>query len=241
MKLNLHFQGLGGGKTKTKILVFCACLAVFSGSTGLILASETRTKEKNQEETSDQNNSGVEKYICEKDITTRSISDPKIELLRLTDLCKNNLKEETEENETEIAYDQLHDEVSDILKSTPMQPMIDDIAEKDRVVAGFLVGIALKESGLGVHAPSKGGKDCFNYWGYKGGINPTSGGYSCFSSPGQAVEVVGGRIEDLVAKKIDTPSEMLVWKCGSSCAGHSPSGVAKWVSDVSIYFNKLKG
>lgn len=238
MKLNL--RGLKGDKIKNKILFLYACLVFFAGSRELILANENETKEEIQEEENSQIDSGAEKYICEKDITTSSISNPKIELLRLNDLCKNNLENELE-SEFAVEFNQLHDEVLNILENTPMKTMVDSIAEKDRVVAGFLVGIALKESGLGVHAPSKGGKDCYNYWGYKGGINPTSGGYSCFSTPGQAVEVVGGRIEDLVAKKIDTPSEMLVWKCGSSCAGHSPSGVAKWVSDVSVYFNRLKG
>ena len=46
-------------------------------------------------------------------------------------------------------------------------------------------------------------------------------------------------IDDLAQKRIDTPQKMVVWKCGSSCAGHDPAGVSKWISDVSIYYNKI--
>jgi hypothetical protein len=53
------------------------------------------------------------------------------------------------------------------------------------------------------------------------------------------VAIVGDKIEELIGKKIDTPERMLVWKCGSSCAGHDPVGVRKWVSDVSGIFYKL--
>ena len=50
---------------------------------------------------------------------------------------------------------------------------------------------------------------------------------------------MGDRIEELVAQNIDTPREMVVWKCGWSCYGHSPYDVKKWIQDVDLYINKL--
>ncbi len=130
--------------------------------------------------------------------------------------------------------------VDEILQGTPMEQMTESIVEQEKIVAAFLVGIALKESSFGQHAPHKGGRDCYNYWGYKGGHNPTKGGYSCFASPEQAVQVVGKRLHKLaIAQNRNTPGKMIVWKCGRSCAGHSSAGVAKWISDVSINFNKI--
>ena len=132
-------------------------------------------------------------------------------------------------NPNEAEYEQL-------VKGHPIEAMIPEIAKKDRITAAFLIGIAKKESDWGKHSPVKNGRDCYNYWGYKGGYNLTDSGYSCFDNPEQAVLIVGGRIEELINKKINTPERMVVWKCGSSCAGHDPAGVAKWISDVKHYF-----
>lgn len=129
--------------------------------------------------------------------------------------------------------------LSDMVNGHPIEKMVSAIAKENKTVAAFLVGIAKKESDWGAHSPKKNGRDCFNYWGYRGSYNPTASGYSCFDSPEQAVESVGGRIKDLIDKKIDTPEKMLVWKCGRSCAEHNPRDVRKWVSDVSLYFYKL--
>lgn len=127
----------------------------------------------------------------------------------------------------------------DLVKGSPISEMVPDIARRDSRVAAFLIAIARKESSWGEHAPHRGGQDCFNYWGYKGSYKLTESGYSCFDSKEQAVAIVGDKIEELIGKKIDTPERMLVWKCGSSCAGHDPAGVRKWVSDVSGIFYKL--
>jgi len=113
------------------------------------------------------------------------------------------------------------------------------IANKDEKTAAFLIGIALKESGLGKHAPSKNGQPCYNYWGYKGKINPTQGGYSCFSSPREAVDIVGKRISDLINQGLDTPAKMIVWKCGSACETHSTKSKLSWISDISINYQKI--
>jgi hypothetical protein len=67
-----------------------------------------------------------------------------------------------------------------------------------------------------------------------------TGGHTCFDSPKDAVDTVAGRLQDLVQSDIDTPQEMVIWKCGSSCAGHSEYSVNKWISDVEMYFEEIE-
>jgi len=133
----------------------------------------------------------------------------------------------------------LKKDVEKIVRNTPMAAMVDPISEKDRTVAAFIVGIAMKESKFGVYSPKLAGHDCYNYWGFKGGGKTVAGGYSCFSSPEQAVDAVGGKIEKMVAKGVRTPAQAISWKCGSSCAGHGAGSVQKWISDVAINFYKI--
>lgn len=142
---------------------------------------------------------------------------------------------EIADSETEA----LKNDVAGIVKNTPMAAMIDSISEKDRTVAAFIVGIAMKESKFGVYAPHIGGRDCYNYWGLKAGGKTTAGGYTCFNSPEDAVKGVSKTVEKMVAKGVRTPAQAISWKCGSSCAGHDPGGVRKWISDVAINFNKI--
>jgi len=106
-------------------------------------------------------------------------------------------------------------------------------------VASYLVAIAKKESNWGKFSPKKDGRECYNYWGYRGTYNQTESGYSCFRSPSQAVSVVGKRIEELISQNIDTPREMVVWKCGSDCSVFSQSSVNEWIDDVGFYFQKI--
>ena len=120
----------------------------------------------------------------------------------------------------------------------PIEQMASAMSEEDSETAAFLLGIAKKESDWGKHTPKKNGQECYNYWGYRGKENPTESGYSCFDSPEQAVSIVGGRIKKLIDEGLDTPERMIVWKCGSSCSGHDPAGVQKWISDVKTYYNK---
>jgi hypothetical protein len=134
---------------------------------------------------------------------------------------------------------ELHSELKQIIKNAPMSKMIDYIARKDRAVAAYIVGIAMKESKFGTYAPRKNGADCYNYWGYRGKENTTKSGYSCFDSPAHAVAVVGGKIESMLSNGPRTPAQMISWKCGSSCAGHDPASVNKWISDVSINYYRL--
>ena len=133
-------------------------------------------------------------------------------------------------------------EIRDMVKGYPIEAMAQDIAKQDPTVAAFLVSIAKKESDWGNRVPVLNGRDCYNYWGYRG-QNDEMGtdGHTCFKSHSQAVKRVSKRIKTLVKEqKIDTPSEMIVWKCGSDCSGHSDESVQKWISDVSFYFKQFK-
>lgn len=131
---------------------------------------------------------------------------------------------------------ELQQQIAKIIKNAPMSAMVDEIAQKDRAVAAYLVGIAMKESKYGTYSPKKNGADCYNYWGYRGKENTTKSGYSCFDSPAHAVSVVGGKIESMLKGGPRTPAQMISWKCGSTCAGHDPQSVTKWISDVSINY-----
>jgi len=141
-------------------------------------------------------------------------------------------KDKKSKNKQEEIYENL-------VKDYPLALMTSEITKQDKKVAAFLIAIAKKESNWGRHSPKKNGEDCYNYWGYRGGYNATASGYSCFDSPKQAVEVVGGRIKSLINQGIDTPEKMIVWKCGRDCSWDNPTAVRKWVSDVSAYYHRL--
>ncbi len=142
----------------------------------------------------------------------------------------------------ETEEDWFEQELNDMLAGHPMEIMAGSIAQQDKKVAGLIVGIARQESQWGMHAPSKGGVDCYNYWGYKStGTRGQSMGYACFGSPQEAVEVVAKRLDHFVYDAHrDTPAKMVTpWKCGNSCASHSPESVQRWVGTVSTYFNQI--
>ena len=127
-----------------------------------------------------------------------------------------------------------------LVGNSPIRDMVPFISQRDQKVAAFLVGIADKESGLGSDSPSKDGKTCYNYWGYKGEGGRGDGmGYACFASAQEAVETVGDRIQNLVDNNNrTTPAKMVdTWKCGTSCEGDP--GAPGWVSTVALYFNKI--
>lgn len=123
----------------------------------------------------------------------------------------------------------------------PIEDMVPYIIEKDRTVAMFLIAIAKKESDWGKRVPVLDGQDCFNYWGYRGIRKMMgTGGHTCFNSRQDAVNTVGKRLETLIiTNKLDTPADLILWKCGSSCAGHSSYSVQKWIADVDLYYRKL--
>lgn len=130
-------------------------------------------------------------------------------------------------------------EILRYVKGRPMEDMAPYIAKQPRIVAAFLVGIAMKESKFGTYSPKLGGRDCHNYWGFKGGGTTASGGYTCFDSPGEAIQVVGKRIARLVDGGRTNPSAMVVWKCGSTCSWDNPENVRKWIADVGVNFYKI--
>lgn len=133
-------------------------------------------------------------------------------------------------------------ELREMLAGYPIEAMIPAIAHYERDIAGLIVGIAKKESNWGKRVPlDTKGADCFNYWGFKGaGARGIAMGHGCFGTAEEAVEAIGSRLQELVAlRKTSEPKNLTVWKCGSSCATHSPESVRKWVSDVDLYFRAI--
>lgn len=153
-------------------------------------------------------------------------------------ICEGEVIPRADESEEDFRFRML---LSGMLRDEPMEVMVPYLAQRDQETAAFLVSIARKESSWGEHAPSKDGIDCFNYWGYKGmGSRGAGMGYACFASPEEAVETVGNRIAELVHERnLNSPERLIVWKCGSSCAGHSPESVAKWISDVRGVYSRF--
>ncbi|MFO7807493.1 MAG: hypothetical protein R6V40_03695 [Candidatus Moraniibacteriota bacterium] len=136
---------------------------------------------------------------------------------------------------------ELEQNIEEMVAGYPIEKMTPYIIEKDSRVAAFIVSIAKKESNWGKRVPVLNGEDCFNYWGYRGGGEKVAtGGYTCFDTREEAVDAIGGRISELIKKyDLTTPEDMIIWKCGSTCAGHSNQGVRKWILDVGYYFEKL--
>lgn len=216
-----------------------AILSNFGASTSGVFAKKALAKAK------------ITEPSCETALPLASMVNPSITIFKMEELCTFlKIEESSSSQEIELAKKEpsreelekknLERQLMEILQGTPMEEMIEFIADQPRIVAAYLVGIALKESSLGEHSPTKNGANCYNYWGYKGATNPTAGGYSCFSSAQEAVETVGGRLQKLaIEQKRDAPAKMVVWKCGSSCATHSPQSVSKWISDVSKYYYEI--
>ncbi len=144
------------------------------------------------------------------------------------------------ENKEEI-NENLKKKIEEMTRGYPIEKMAGLIATKDEKVAALIVSIAKKESDWGKRVPLLNGRDCYNYWGYREKRERMgTDGHTCFNNPRDAINTVGNRISELVYKeKLDTPSKMIAWKCGSSCASHSEESVKKWISDVDWYFQKL--
>lgn len=132
--------------------------------------------------------------------------------------------------------------ITEMTADYPIEQMLPYIFEQDRLTAAYLVSIAKKESNWGKRAPKKDGVDCYNYWGYKGkGSRGMASGHGCFGSPQEAVATVAKRIDTLTQDyELETPRQMVVWKCGSSCDGHSETSVRKWISDVAYYTKEIQ-
>lgn len=122
----------------------------------------------------------------------------------------------------------------------PIEGMTKYIARQDEQVAAFIVAIAKKESNWGKRTPKLNGEECNNLWGFRQKRERMgSGGHTCFDNQREAVESVAVRIKELINNGIDTPEEMVVWKCGYSCEAHNPESVSKWIEDVKYYYDKF--
>ena len=172
------------------------------------------------------------KELISGDINTDSIVDIDNDCVELSSAGK------IMESEQDI----MTQEIAVILEGTPMQEMASYIATKDQTVAALIVGIANIESQLGLRSPSKSGIDCYNYWGYKtSGTRGQAMGHACFGSREEAIDTIATRLEHFVYNtNRDTPAKMVYpWKCGGSCASHSPESVSRWIGVVNIYYNQI--
>jgi hypothetical protein len=135
----------------------------------------------------------------------------------------------------------LERKINKMVEGYPIEDMTPLIARKDPQVAAFLIGIAKKESNWGKRVPVLDGKDCFNYWGYRG-IRDRMGtdGHTCFDNPRQAVNTVSKRLSYFIKEKdFDTPEELVVWKCGFDCEAQDSESVDKWIEDVDLYYEQV--
>ncbi|EKE21288.1 MAG: hypothetical protein ACD_7C00297G0001 [uncultured bacterium] len=122
----------------------------------------------------------------------------------------------------------------------PIENMTRYIAQEDEQTAAFIVAIAKKESNWGKRTPKRNGEECNNFWGFRQKRERMgSGGHTCFDNQRDAVKSVADRIKELIDNGINTPEEMVVWKCGYSCDAHNPESVDKWIADVKYYYNKF--
>ncbi len=202
-----------------------------------VLSADTVVHAQEEKEIADQDLQLYTACLLSKDLDGESAEG--IDVFALDQECHDrSLQGKIVEDENDIFAASL----SDMLEDHPMVVMADAIALQDRTVAGLIVGIARQESQWGVHAPSKDGIDCYNYWGYKSsGTRGQSLGYACFGSPEEAVEVIGERLHHFVYDtNRDTPAKVVTpWKCGNSCATHSSESVARWVGTVTLYFDQV--
>jgi hypothetical protein len=173
----------------------------------------------------------------EKVLGAETAKDPSYEIDDAT--ITKLFREYDSADDQEFQRQKFEEEIREIVKGYPIEKMIPEIAKQDRIVAAFLVAIAKKESGWGVHVPVYQGQDCYNYWGWRGGNPVGSGGHTCFNGPKEAVDTVAKRIEFLVSnKKLDNPKKMIVWKCGD-CGWDSTAAMQSWINTVDMYFRKL--
>jgi len=133
---------------------------------------------------------------------------------------------------------------TELVEGYPIAQMTPYILSKDPKVAAFMIAIAKKESAWGQRHPVLAGKDCYNYWGFRLKTETMgSGGHTCFETPKEAVDVVASRIDELVNQEnLDSPKDMIVWKCGYGCQDAvKTADEKKWINDVNMYYSKLEG
>ena len=198
----------------------------------------------------------AERDVAGEEVATLSDSEGEvlgeaIEFIQKTDAQyrqeQKRKEEQAEKRETEKERQaaqrraEFEEQIRDMVSGYPIEEMLPALLKQNEIVAAYLVAIAKKESNWGRRVPVLHGKDCYNYWGYRAQRERMgSGGHTCFDNPEDAVETVGARIAWFVHQKNrQTPEELIVWKCGFSCDGHSSYSVKKWIADVDLYFSKL--
>lgn len=135
---------------------------------------------------------------------------------------------------------ELEQRIQKEISGFPIESMTRYMAREDEQVVAFMVAIAKKESNWGKRTPKLNGKECNNFWGFRQKREKMgSGGHTCFDNKRDAVASVAVRIKELIDKGVDTPEEMVVWKCGYSCDAHNPESVNKWIEDVKYYYDKF--
>ncbi len=142
---------------------------------------------------------------------------------------------------SEVKEYSLEDSAYEMVEGFPIEKMLPHILKQDPEVAKYLIAMAKQESAWGERVPVLNGQDCYNYWGFRSQRKLMgSGGHTCFNSRQDAVETVGRRIHELIYEYDRTTAErLIVWKCGSSCDGHSQEGVDRWIRVVDTYYSKL--
>lgn len=141
--------------------------------------------------------------------------------------------------EEDLPQAALEKKMKEMTAGYPIEKMVSRIAEKNPVVAAFMISIAKQESNWGKRVPVYEGEDCWNYWGWRGKNPVGTGGHTCFDSPEDAVDTVAKRLEFLVSnKKLNTPAKMIIWKCGD-CSWDNQRDMQRWISAVNMYFQKL--
>lgn len=143
-----------------------------------------------------------------------------------------------------LPYDvELFQDIKELTQDHPLESMSRYIAEYDLMTAAYVVAIAKKESNWGKISPlDSDGTHCYNYWGFRlqSYERVTPSGYSCFSSPKEAVDVIAHRIYEMIyTQDRAEPEKMVAWKCGYDCSTHSTQSVNKWISDVDFYVKKV--
>jgi len=136
----------------------------------------------------------------------------------------------------------LEKEITQLVQGYPIARMTPYISQKDPKVAAFLIAIAKKESNWGKYRPVLDGQNCYNYWGFRlKSEKMGSGGHTCFDSPKEAVDTVAARLDEMVNEEnMDSPKDMVVWKCGYGCQNEAKSASEqKWIRDVNLYYTKL--
>lgn len=132
--------------------------------------------------------------------------------------------------------------IKELVGDHPIRQMAPYIAKEDPLVAAFFIAIARKESSWGDHVPVNGGKDCYNYVGFRLKTEEMgSAGHSCFSSPKEGFEITIKRIKALIYKENMTTAKKMVkpWKCGYDCSWDNPEAVQKWIDDVDFYLKQV--